>query len=151
VPQTLKDRIVAVVVDEPSIHIDSETPCPLRISNLKQLGDSAKNLPPRHFLKALNARIGTVSLLLAFGLHQFQNPELLLRDVGQRDGQSDANRVQNGKRLSGTGIFLKFRAIFSTFLAWTLSCAPIMNSSVDSGNALRLGLCVEVYPGRLSD
>ena len=58
-------------------------------------------MPPptgAHLLpRTLRAAFSTLDLLLPFAFDQFQHPELLLRDIRQRDRQPDAFRVQDAK------------------------------------------------------
>src|ERR1035441_1814454 len=55
-------------------------------------------------------------LLLALGFDQFQHPELLLRDVGERDRQPDALRVQNAETTPNQRAVRRIHRLFEQVL-----------------------------------
>jgi hypothetical protein len=58
---------------------------------------SAVSLETEVLSEATSATVHILDLILALGLDQLQDAELVLRDIGQRDRQPDVLRVQNSE------------------------------------------------------
>jgi len=60
-------------------------------------------MPEPDALPRIPAAVPILDLLLALSFDQFQRPELLLRDIRERDREPDVLRVQDAETPKGPG------------------------------------------------
>ena len=88
------------------------------------------------------AAVPTADLLLALGLDQFQHPELLLRNVGQRDCQPDTLRIQKAEAPANQSAVRRVHSLFEEVLGAAGSVADVDGLPIRAarGAAIQFGL-----------
>ena len=88
------------------------------------------------------AAIPILELLLPFGFDQFQHAELLFRDVGQRDCQSDVLRIQNAEAPPDESAVRRIHRLFEQVL-WTAGAmADIDGLPIRTTRGAAIQLCL---------
>jgi len=92
--------------------------------------------------RALITTFGRSYPFLPFGLDQFQNPELLLRDIRQRDRQPNALRVENAEAPPDQSAVRRVHRLFEQVLRTVRPVADIDGLPIRAarGAAIQFGL-----------
>jgi len=97
---------------------------------------------PEPLLRPSAAAVPTADLFLALGFDQFQHPELLLRDIRQRDRQADILRVQKAEAPPNESAIRRIHRLFEQVLraAGTMADVDGLPIRAAGGTAIQLRL-----------
>ena len=99
------------------------------------------------------AALSTPDLLLALGFDQLQHPELLLRDIRQRDRQPDTLRIQKAETPANQSAVRRIQRFFEQVLraAWSVANVNGLPIPTARGAAIQLRLRRVAAPSAAED